>query len=104
MRAANAVVTAMVLFIFAGCEYMPWNQKKNDGATTAPAAEKKKPAAEKEPARSLYDRLGGENAIRAVVDDFVPRAAADEKVNFTRKGIVGHEWQATPENVAKFKE
>src|SRR2546427_2900055 len=93
MRATNAVLAAIVLLTLVGCEYMPWYEKKHDGATTAPAAEKPKGAAEKEPTRSLYDRLGGEKAIRAVVEDFVPRAAADEKVNFTRKGVAGHEWQ-----------
>jgi len=30
---------------------------------------------------SLYDRLGGTTAIRAVVDDFVGRILADERVN-----------------------
>ena len=52
--------------------------------------------------RSLYDRLGGEPAITAVVDDFVNRAAGDPKVNFTRKGT-GKEWNPTPENVANLK-
>jgi hemoglobin len=52
--------------------------------------------------QSLYERLGGETAIRAVVDDFVARAAADPKVNITRKGT-GMEWQATPENVELLK-
>jgi hemoglobin len=52
--------------------------------------------------KPLYDRLGGEPAIKAVVDDFVGRAAGDPKVNFTRKGT-GAEWQATPENVAHLK-
>jgi len=103
MRMRNAVVATAVIFVLAGCEYLPWNEKKPSAAatTTKPAA---KPAAEKEPTKTLYDRLGGETAIRAVVDDFVPRAAADEKVNFTRKGTAGREWQATPENVEKFKE
>src|SRR5437868_2041775 len=36
--------------------------------------------------KSLYDRLGGEKAITAVVDDFVARAAANPKVNFFRDG------------------
>lgn len=51
---------------------------------------------------SLYERLGGEAAIRAVVDDFVPRTAANPAVNFTR---AGHEkpWDATPENVEHLK-
>jgi hemoglobin len=31
--------------------------------------------------RSLYDRLGGKNAITAVVDDFVARCAADARIN-----------------------
>lgn len=52
--------------------------------------------------RSLYERLGGEEAISAVVDDFVDRAAADPKVNVTRKGA-GREWHASPENVAILK-
>jgi len=52
--------------------------------------------------RTLYDRLGGEPAITAVVHDFVGRAANDPKVNFTRKGLPS-EWQATPEAVAKLE-
>lgn len=52
--------------------------------------------------RSLYDRLGGEAAIRAVVDEFVARASANPKVNLTRKGTP-REWDATPENVAHVK-
>ncbi|MFN0137378.1 MAG: group I truncated hemoglobin [Phycisphaerae bacterium] len=52
--------------------------------------------------KSLYDRLGGESAITAVVDDFVASGAANPKVNFTRKGTK-MEWQATPENVAHMK-
>lgn len=52
--------------------------------------------------KTLYERLGGEVAIRAVVDNFVPRAAANPAVNFTR---VGHKntWEATPENVEILK-
>jgi len=52
--------------------------------------------------KSLYERLGGEAAIKAVVDDFVGRAAGDPKVNFTRKGTP-QEWKATPENVDHLK-
>jgi hemoglobin len=60
-------------------------------------------AQETKPAKSLYERLGGEAAIQAVVDDFVALSAANPKVNFTRKGT-SMEWQATDENVAKLKE
>lgn len=52
--------------------------------------------------KSLYDRLGGEAAITAVVDDFVARAAANPKVNFFRKGTK-EEWKPTPEDIAKLK-
>ena len=34
-----------------------------------------------QPQMSLYDRLGGQPAISAVVDDFVARAAADPRIN-----------------------
>lgn len=57
---------------------------------------------EKPKEKSLYDRLGGEKAIHAVVDDLVGRLAANPKVNITRKGIEGARvWEPTPENVAK---
>jgi hemoglobin len=36
--------------------------------------------------KPLWDRLGGEKAVRAVVHDFVLAAAGDPKVNFTRDG------------------
>jgi truncated hemoglobin YjbI len=52
--------------------------------------------------KSLYDRLGGEKAITAVVDDFVARAAKNPRVNFTRKGT-GAEWLASDENIARLK-
>ena len=39
--------------------------------------------------RSLYERLGGKNAITAVVDDFVARCAGDSRINgkFARTDI-----------------
>jgi hemoglobin len=37
-------------------------------------------------ARTLWDRLGGEPAVRAVVHEFVLSAAPDPKVNFLRNG------------------
>ena len=52
--------------------------------------------------KSLYDRLGGEAAITAVVADFVGRAASDPAVNFVRKGTA-REWNPSPENVAKLQ-
>ena len=32
-------------------------------------------------AQALYDRLGGQRAIVAVVDDFIGRVAADTRIN-----------------------
>lgn len=53
---------------------------------------------------SLYARLGGHDAIKAVVDDFVKRAASDPKVNFDRKNPTHpNQWEATPDNVDKLK-
>jgi hemoglobin len=40
-------------------------------------------------AQSLYDRLGGKDALTAVVDDFVGRCAGDDRINakFARTDI-----------------
>src|SRR5436309_15066832 len=35
----------------------------------------------------LYDRLGGEKGVSAIVEDFVNRAMADPRVNWERKGV-----------------
>jgi hemoglobin len=74
---------------------------------TAPPVSPYSPVVEKKDApaedKSLYERLGGEDAIKAVVDDFVGRAAANPKVNFTRKGTPV-EWKPTPEAVSHLKE
>ncbi len=67
---------------------------------TPPPAKKEMPPSAKE--KSLYERLGGEPAVKAVIDDFVGRAAGNPKVNFTRKGTPV-EWKATPENVEHLK-
>lgn len=52
--------------------------------------------------KPLYERLGGEASIAAVVDDFVDRAAKNLRINFARKGTA-KEWQATPENSARVR-
>ena len=64
----------------------------------------------KEKARTLYDRLGGHEAISALVEDVTARVIADPRVNFERANVrvnvLGRkykQWQATEENVAKFK-
>jgi hemoglobin len=66
-------------------------------------------AAEK---KSLYDRLGGEEGIALIVEDFVNRAVADPRVNWERKGVTkggwfrrnkSVEWSNTPENGTRMK-
>src|SRR5437867_7941040 len=94
MRIAYAGVAVVVGCLVLGCneESKPANKSSSSSSSSSVAM----------PTKSLYERLGGEPAIKLVVDDFVGRAASDPKVNFTRKGTA-MEWQATPENVAKLK-
>ena len=80
-------VTALVAALASSFSF-PLSARAADSATLA--------------TKSLYERLGGEPAITAVVADFVGRAAADPAVNFTRKGTA-KEWNATPENLATLK-
>src|SRR5262249_49600101 len=44
------------------------------------------PAEKADAKPALWQRLGGEEAVKKVVDDFVAMAAEDEKVNVTRGG------------------
>src|SRR5579859_6925278 len=48
--------------------------------------------------KSLYDRLGGKKAITAVVDEFVGRVAADNRINGLFKQTA-----SDPKRLAKFK-
>jgi len=41
----------------------------------------------KQEKKSLYDRLGGDKGINAIVEDFTARALADPRVNWERKGV-----------------
>src|SRR5438552_18763782 len=47
---------------------------------------------------SLYDNLGGKKAITAVVDEFVGRVAADNRINKYFKATA-----SDPKRLAKFK-
>lgn len=47
------------------------HKRHHAAATVAPAA----------PAKSLYERLGGQPAVSAVVDDFAGRVLADTRIN-----------------------
>lgn len=62
--------------------------------------------------KSLYERLGGEQGLAAIVDDWVSRAMNDARVNWRRTGIAtGHlwnkksmTWNATPQAIAAMKQ
>jgi hemoglobin len=49
--------------------------------------------------KTLYERIGGEPALKKVVDEFVAKAAANPKVNFTRNG----KWVASDAAVKTLK-
>ena len=44
-------------------------------------------AAQVEGKLSLFDRLGGEQGLAKIVDDFIPRALQDPRVNWQRNGV-----------------
>jgi hemoglobin len=63
--------------------------------------------------KTLYDRLGGEQGVIGLVEDFVTRAVADPQVNLERKGVKrggfgihrneSMEWQISGDNLASLK-
>src|SRR5258706_2212206 len=79
-------------------------KKANSGGDTNKAAQ----ATNK---LSLYDRLGGEKGLAAIVDDFTPRVLQDPRVDWERHSSRHHflkttktvEWQPTRTNVAVLK-
>jgi hemoglobin len=107
MGITNAEFDALAADLVATLKKFKVPQKETDelifiiASTRSDIVEKKKGGETKKKA-SLYDRLGGEKAIAAVVDELFKRALANPKVNFTRKGTPG-EWKPTTENVAKAK-
>lgn len=71
-------------------------------------------AAQVEGKLALFDRLGGEKGIAAILDDFTPRVLRDPRVNWQRKGVNRRfsllsrndgddAWTATAGNVALLK-
>ena len=94
MRKLVLLSVALTALVLVGCENM--NNGSDNGMKSSDNMSMKK--------APLYERLGGAPAITQVVDDFVAYAAPDPKVNFTRKGIPGAEWQATDENVKHLKQ
>jgi hemoglobin len=62
---------------------------------------------------SLFDRLGGDQGIAAIVADFTPRVLQDPRVNWERNSIKrggfslhsneSVAWKPTPENIAQLQ-
>ena len=63
-------------------------QAAKPGATNdVNSASKTNKAAVAEGKLALYDRLGGEKGLTAIVDDFLKRAMEDPRVNWQRNGV-----------------
>ncbi len=70
-------------------------------------------AAQAEGKLTLYQRLGEEQGITALVEDFMPRVMQDPRVNWDRKGVKrgglsfhageSETWNSSPQNVALLK-
>ena len=103
------------LLLFTGGGLMPicggcGTSKDAGGSTTLSSATQNDPSALRPPIRppasrrgTLYERMGGEAVVRAVVEDFVSRVATDPTVKFTRQGQPTA-WEATPDNVERLKQ
>jgi len=85
-------------------------QIKGKGVNTDAKGDKNGKDEEK---KTLFERLGGEQGIATIVNDFVPRALADPRVNWERKGVKAGgflgvrqhsvEWKPDSGNVDKLK-
>ncbi|MDB6034327.1 MAG: globin-like protein [Verrucomicrobiales bacterium] len=87
--------------------------KKAEPAKKGEAGSTEK-AAQAEGKLTLFERLGGEKGITAVIDDFLPRAVQDPRVNWERKGVKSGGlfnrdaknaviWNPTPQNLETLK-
>ena len=92
----------------------PARQKMASTNPVAAQAVSKSVAAKNDAAKGLYERLGGDAGIKLIVEDFTPRALADPRVNWQRKGVkyggfsVHHnrseQWNDSHDAVAKLKD
>ena len=72
------------------------------GCWTDPDAGTRPSAVAKEPEKSLYERLGGEEGISKIVDEWIGRSVNDPRVNFARAGTQ-RRWVPADSNIAKVK-
>ncbi len=74
-----AVFAAMFLFTGTYVAYAQHDDPDMELEEAKPADQAKAPP--KADTKSLYERLGGQKAITAVVDEFVANVAADKRIN-----------------------
>jgi hemoglobin len=85
----------------------------NASGNAANSESKTNKAAQVEGKLALFDRLGGEKGLTAIVDDFLPRALQDPRVNWERNGVKrggfsfrrgqSVTWKATDNSIAILK-
>ena len=85
----------------------------NASGNAANSESKTNKAAQVEGKLALFDRLGGEKGLTAIVDDFLARAMQDPRVNWERNGITrggfsfhrgqSVTWKATDNSIAILK-
>lgn len=129
---SSAALLAVVLVLLPGCRNTPPERKDDfftSGSREADQRASQRMAKEKQLAegdgpadggrgpelvqrKTLYERLGAEAGIVAIVEDLTPRVLQDPRVNWQRKGIQrgglfskGKDvlWSPTQESVAKLK-
>lgn len=135
LRASVSITSIILLILFSvpfltGCRSTKSTEEKNEDFFTSGSgeADRRGRAAvgddspgsditeeeEEEPKKipTLYERLGGEQGLIAIIDDFTQRVLADPRVNWERKGITSGgffqrdksvTWTPTEENVSRLK-
>jgi hemoglobin len=89
------------------------DKNNGDAAGSNNSESKTNKAAQVEGKLALFDRLGGEKGLTAIVDDFLPRALQDPRVNWQRNGVKrggfsfhrgkSVTWNATDDSIAVLK-
>jgi hemoglobin len=117
-RHAGRIAAALLMVVAASCSAHRSNDAAGSGDPEADQRANQRLGTTDEAggagdnkARTLYERIGGEKVITALVDDMVARSIADPRVNFERHDIKTGlfsgkypEWQPSPGNVQTLKQ
>ena len=87
------LLVGVMTFVLSGCQSSPSDTKSSSSSSPSPSASTAPST------KVLFERLGGKDALKAVVDDFVANVAADTRINkyFAQTA-------ADPARLTKFKE